>query len=150
MEIVNFFIEYYNTSFDKVAYTKEALNENTEIFAGNLDCQNERIVFYPNLKVIIGDAHFNNLVTAIGLENLNFIIGSAYFHSLRNADGLENLKLIAGDAFFDLLARAKGIKDMDTIAGLSYFGDLKKDKYIENIHTEGPVYAPRIRKKKVR
>ena len=150
MEVLEFFKNYFNVDDENIAYSKEALNENTEIFVGDLNCKDEALIFYPNLKVIIGDAYFNNLVTAIGLDNLSYIIGSAFFHSLKRADGLEKLKLIDGDAFFDMLVGSKGIKNLDTISGMSYFGSLRRSKYIDNINNEGPLYTPRIRKKKVR
>ena len=147
MEIVDFFKEYYNVDNEDIAFNKEDIHDNTKIFVGDLDCREDLVVFYPSLKVIIGNAYFNSLVTTIGLDDLSFIVGDAYFHALKSAVGLEHLKMISGDAFFDSLLKARGIRNLDTIAGLTYFGSLKRDKYLNNLHAEGPVYAPKVRKK---
>jgi len=147
MEVLNFFKEYYNVGDEDIAFNKDDINEQTQIFVGDLDCKESLVVFYPNLRVIIGNAYFNSLVTATGLDHLSFVLGDAFFHALKNAIGLENLKMITGDAFFDSLIKAKGIKNLDTVAGLSYFGSLKNDKHIENLNAEGPLYAPKVRKR---
>jgi hypothetical protein len=147
MDVLTFFKEYYNVTDEVVANNKEELNINTVIYNGDLLMPEEGFINYPNLKVIIGSAYLNNLVTAIVIENLEFIIGSAYFHNLKAACGLEKLKVISEDAFFDTLRNAKPVKDLDSIGGIGFFGNVRKDKYVKNIDIRVP-YFPRIRKKK--
>ena len=146
MDILTFFKEYYDVNDEQVANNINELNEQTVIYNGDLFKPEEGFICYPNLKVIIGNAYLNGLVTTVGIDQLEYIIGSAYFHNLKAACGLENLKVIAYDAFFDSLRDAKPIKDLDSIGGIGYFGNVRKDKYVKNIDIGVP-YFPRIRKK---
>lgn len=48
------------------------------------------------MKSIGGNAYFNNLNDARGLESLEHIGGHAFFDNLRSTDGLNSLKKISG------------------------------------------------------
>ena len=146
MELLTFFKEYYNVSDEQIVDCYTQMNDDTVILNGDLVMPREGFVYYPNLKVVLGNVYLNKMVTSIGIENLEYIIGSAFFYNLKVADGLENLKLISEDAFFDSLRNAKPIQHLDSIGGIGYFGSVRKDKYVKDIDIGEP-HFPRIRKK---
>ncbi len=146
MDLLNFFKEYYDVFDDQVAFAIDQITEDTFIYYGDLDCAEDSFVFAPNLRVIIGNANCNSLITAVGMGNLEFVIGNAYFHNLKSAIGLERLRVISGDAFFDLLTKTKPLSNLDSIGGIGYFGSVRNKKYLMDTDI-GQGYFPKVRKK---
>lgn len=86
-----------------------------------------------NLKIIFGDADFENLETARKLNCLQVIRGDADFNSLKTAEGLNNLQYINGDADFEILETAKGLNNLKIIGGLADFENLKTAEGLESL-----------------
>ncbi len=95
---------------------------------------------FRNLQYIIGDAYFNNLISARGLEKLQNIGGDGNFRSLTNSEGLENLQNIDGDAEFYNLISAEGLGNLQSIGGSACFYKLSSAEGLERLQTIG-VYA---------
>ena len=95
---------------------------------------------FRNLQYIIGDAYFNNLISARGLEKLQNIGGDGNFRSLTNSEGLENLQNIDGDAEFNNLISAEGLGNLQSIGGSACFYKLSSAEGLERLQTIG-VYA---------
>ncbi len=92
---------------------------------------------FRNLQYIIGDAYFNNLISARGLEKLQNIGGDGNFRSLTNSEGLENLQNIDGDAVFLILTSAKGLENLQNISKNAYFNSLTSAKGLNNLQNIG-------------
>ena len=92
---------------------------------------------FRNLQYIIGDAYFNNLISARGLEKLQNIGGDGNFRSLTNFEGLENLQNIDGDAVFLILTSAKGLENLQNISKNAYFNSLTSAKGLNNLQNIG-------------
>ena len=126
--------------------------ENIGTSISDFDDENKKIVCYlgdliyngetvpPSfryLKYICGDADFNSLKSARGLENLQTISKNAWFISLTNAEGLEHLQTIGRDAYFDALESAEGLKNLQSIGENAWFDSLINAKGLENLQTIG-------------
>ena len=92
---------------------------------------------FRNLQYIIGDAYFNNLISARGLEKLQNIGGDGNFRSLTNSEGLENLQNIDGDVVFLILTSAKGLENLQNISKNAYFNSLTSAKGLNNLQNIG-------------
>ena len=92
---------------------------------------------FRNLQYIIGDAYFNNLISARGLEKLQNIGGDGNFRSLTNSEGLENLQNIDGDAVFLILTSAKDLENLQNISKNAYFNSLTSAKGLNNLQNIG-------------
>ena len=92
---------------------------------------------FRSLQYIIGDAYFNNLISARGLEKLQNIGGDGNFRSLTNSEGLENLQNIDGDAVFLILTSANGLENLQNISKNAYFNSLTSAKGLNNLQNIG-------------
>ncbi len=92
---------------------------------------------FKSLRVITGNAHFNSLTSARGLENLQNIKYDANFNSLTSAEGLEKLQRIGSSANFQSLINAKGLESLQIIEGDAHFSSLTSAKGLENLQTIG-------------
>ncbi len=92
---------------------------------------------FRNLQYIIGDAYFNNLISARGLEKLQNIGGDARFDNLTNAEGLENLQTIGRYAHFNRLSNAGGLENLQSIGRDAYFNRLSNARGLENLQSIG-------------
>ena len=124
----------FNVKTSEVTLNKEdVLSGKAKIFIGTLELGLEDDLSRIQLKAIGGDAHFNNLKSAKGLESLTYIAGTASFVNLKSARGLENLTYIAGIANFVNLKSARGLESLTYIGRSAYFNNLKSAKGLESL-----------------
>ena len=127
----------FNCDEKRIATDSSELDEETIAYCGEFLCCFDRKVHYPKLRAIIGDAIFQQLISAEGLESLEYIGGKADFNSLRSAEGLENLRSIGGNASFHSLREAKGLENLKLIGRDAFFIKLKSSKGLENLEYIG-------------
>ena len=123
--------------------------EEKNIATSMSDFENNDVVIYcgdfkytpglhlERLRMILGDAYFDNLETAEGLEDLQIIGGDARFDNLEKAEGLENLQIIGGGAYFGNLKSAKGLNNLQSIGDYAGFSNLKEAKDLEKLQSIG-------------
>ena len=134
-------------------------NANISVFYGELLWNKEKIPsYFSKLKIICGNAYFESLISAKGLESLQNIGEKAYFYELTSAEGLnalqnigrsarfpkltsarglESLQNIGRNAHFDKLTDARGLKSLQNIGGNAYFYELTSAKGLERLQNIG-------------
>ena len=133
-QLVEDYALIFNVKTSEVTLNKEdVLSGKAKVFIGTLELGLEDDLSRIQLKAIGGDAHFNNLKSAKGLEGLNHISGRAYFSNLINAKGLEDLAHIGGDAYFYRLTSARELESLTYIGGNVHFSNLINAKGLENL-----------------
>ena len=133
-QLVEDYALIFNVKTSEVTLNKEdVLSGKAKVFIGALELGLEDDLSRIQLKAIGGDAHFNNLKSAKGLEGLNHISERAYFSNLINAKGLEDLAHIGGNAYFYRLTSARELESLTYIGGDVHFSNLINAKGLENL-----------------
>ena len=129
----------FNIEVSEVTSNKgDVLSGKAKVFIGALELESEDDLSRVQLKAVIGDADFRNLISAEGLESLTYIGESAYFDNLTSARGLESLTYIDGDANFHNLTSAEGLENLTRIGWYAYFNNLISSKGLGNLtHIHG-------------
>ena len=145
-QLVEDYALIFNVKTSEVTLNKEdVLSGKAKVFIGTLELGLEDDLSRIQLKAIGGDAHFNNLKSAKGLESLTYIVGTAGFVNLTSARGLESLTYIGKSAYFSNLINAKGLENLAHIGGNAILDNLTSARGLESlIHIGGRAYFYRL------
>ena len=125
----------FNCEKDRIATSVEDIKDNTLIYYGNIEYNEEYEQFIP--PIVIGGISIKKSKNYDKLKNLQIVVGDLFAVPLTKAESLSNLTKVTGRLDLEQIETAKGLEKLESVGKSLDLKNLKNLNGLESLEYVG-------------